>query len=249
MSRLFAFGCSFTNYSWSTWADCLAPEFDCFENWGQSGAGNDFIFNSVMECDQRYNFGANDTVVVCWTDVMREDWYAHKWQTPGNIANKKIHSKDYIAQVTERGGLIKSMAYIKATKILLESKTHVNWKFISMCDITYDNLWANDPIPADDVTSLYSSVIDTILPSYKKVLRPLGWGGPYPRWCEQNRNSDPHPNPSEHLQYVDTILPGWVTKQETRAKIHEETRLLEENKYKLENYKPRHSGLSTVTRL
>jgi hypothetical protein len=118
-----------------------------------------------------------------------------------------------------------------------------------MCDITYDNLWANDPIPADDVTSLYSSVIDTILPSYKKVLRPLGWGGPYPRWCEQNRNSDPHPNPSEHLQYVDTILPGWVTKQETRAKIHEETRLLEENKYKLENYKPRHSGLSTVTRL
>jgi hypothetical protein len=40
-----------------------------------------------------------------------------------------------------------------------------------------------------------------------------------------------------------------VTKQETRAKIHEETRLLEENKYKLENYKPRHSGLSTVTRL
>jgi len=63
MSRLFAFGCSFTNYSWSTWADCLAPEFDYFENWGQSGAGNDFIFNSVMECDQRYNFGANDTVL------------------------------------------------------------------------------------------------------------------------------------------------------------------------------------------
>jgi len=43
MSRLFTFGCSYTNYRWSTWADCLAPEFDYFENWGQSGGGNHYI--------------------------------------------------------------------------------------------------------------------------------------------------------------------------------------------------------------
>ena len=249
MSRLFAFGCSFTNYGWSTWADCLAPEFDYFENWGRQGAGNEFIFNSVMECDQHNNFSTNDTVIVCWTDVMREDWYTNRWQTVGHIGKNKLRSKDYIAQVTKRGGLIKSMAYIKATKTLLESKSNVNWKFISMCDITYPHLWANDAIRADDVIDLYSSIIDTVLPSYKKVLRPLGWGGPYPGWCEQNRNGDPHPTPVEHLQYVDRILPGWVTKQETRAKLHEETRLLEENNYKLENHMPSRGGLSTVTRL
>ena len=72
MSRLFAFGCSFTNYRWSTWADCLAPEFDNFENWGQSGAGNEFIFNSVMEADQRQQFGTGDTVIVCWTTSTRD---------------------------------------------------------------------------------------------------------------------------------------------------------------------------------
>ena len=43
MSRLFTFGCSFTNYRWSSWADCLAPEFDYFENWGQAGGGNHYI--------------------------------------------------------------------------------------------------------------------------------------------------------------------------------------------------------------
>jgi hypothetical protein len=249
MKRLFTFGCSFTNYRWSTWADCLAPEFDYFQNWGQSGAGNQFIFNSVMECDQRYNFGTNDTIIVCWTDVMREDWYTVRWQTHGNMVNNKIYNKEYIAQATERGELIKDLAYIKATKTLLESKSDVNWKFISMCDITHNNLWDDDPISATDVTELYNNVIDAIMPSYKTVLRPLGWGGPYPGWCEQNRNGDPHPNPSEHLQYLDTILPGWVTKQETRVKIDEETNLLKENKYKLENHKPRRSGLSTVTRL
>jgi len=249
MSRLFTFGCSFTNYRWSTWADCLAPEFDEFYNWGQQGAGNHFIFNSVMEADQQNNFKDNDTVIVCWTDVMREDWYTDKWQTLGNIANNKFYNKDYIAQSTERGSIIKDMAYIKAVKILLESKPTVNWKFISMCNITCNDLWADNPISATDVIELYSDVIDTILPSFKEVLRPAGWGGPYPGWCEQTRNGDPHPNPSEHLQYLNTILPGWVTKQETCVKIQEETQLLEENKYKLKNHRPRRSGLSTVTRL
>lgn len=249
MSRLFTFGCSFTNYRWSTWADCLAPEFDEFHNWGQSGAGNNFILNSVMEADQRHNFSAGDTVVVCWTDVLREDQYTHKWQTLGNIINNKIYSKEYVAQLTERGALIKSLAYIKATKVFLESKSNLNWKFMSMCDITYDNLWADTPIDADDAIELYRDVIDSILPSFKKILRPLGWGGPYPGWCEQTRNSDPHPNPDEHLAYLDTILPGWVTNTNTRATMHEETLLLEENQYKLENHRPCRRGLSTVQRL
>jgi hypothetical protein len=118
-----------------------------------------------------------------------------------------------------------------------------------MCDITHDNLWADTPIGANDVIELYRDVIDSILPSFKKVLRPLGWGGPYPGWCEQNRNGDPHPNPAEHLEYLDSVLPGWVTNQETRVKMLEETLLLEQNKYKLENHRPRRSGLSTVQRL
>jgi hypothetical protein len=63
MSRLFTFGCSFTNYRWSTWADILAPEFGEFYNWGQRGAGNHFIFNSVMEADQQNNFKDGDTVI------------------------------------------------------------------------------------------------------------------------------------------------------------------------------------------
>ena len=37
MSRLFTFGCSFTNYAWPTWADFLGLEFEHFENWGVSG--------------------------------------------------------------------------------------------------------------------------------------------------------------------------------------------------------------------
>jgi hypothetical protein len=219
MRRLVTFGCSFTNYRWSTWADCLAPEFDSFENWAQSGAGNEFIFNSVMEADQRQAFGADDTVIVCWTTPTREDRYVgSRWHTLGNMFTCPIYNKEYLENhVDERGLLIKTLAYIKAVKTLLESrKTH--WQFLSM-----DNI---------DSLNIYQDVVDSILPSYKAVLFSNGW---------PNRDGDPHPSPEEHLAYLDAVLPGWVTKQSTRVIMHEESINL--------NKDPRKSGMTKVTRL
>ena len=219
MRRLFAFGCSFTNYRWSTWADCLAPEFDSFENWAQSGAGNEFIFNSVMEADQRQLFGPNDTVVVCWTTPTREDRYVQgRWHTLGNMFSCPIYNKEYLENhIDERGLLIKTLTYIKAVKTLLESrKTH--WQFLSIDE--FDSL------------NIYQDVVDSILPSYKAVLFPNGW---------PNRDSDPHPSPEEHLAYLDAVLPGWVTKQSTRVIMREESINL--------NKDPRKSGMTKVTRL
>jgi hypothetical protein len=219
MTRLFTFGCSFTNYRWSTWADCLSPEFDYFENWGQSGAGNEFIFNSVMEADQRQLFGPNDTVIVCWTTTTREDRYVQgRWHTLGNMFTCPIYNKEYLANhVDEHGLLIKTLAYIKAVKTLLENrKTH--WRFLSMDTV--------------DSLNIYQDVVDSILPSYKSVLFSNGW---------PNRDGDPHPSPKEHLAYLDTVLPGWVTKESTRAIMHEESINL--------NKDPRKSGMTKVTRL
>ena len=219
MSRLFAFGCSFTNYRWSTWADCLAPEFDSFENWGQSGAGNEFIFNSVMEADQRQQFGAGDTVIVCWTTATREDRYVNeRWHTLGNMFDCPIYNKDYLTtHVDERGLLIKTLAYIKAVKTLLENR-QVQWKFLSMDHV--------------NALNIYQDVVDSIAPSYYTVLFKDGW---------PNRNGDPHPSPAEHLAYLDAVLPGWVTKESTRVIMQEESINL--------NKDPRKSGMTKVTRL
>jgi hypothetical protein len=219
MSRLFAFGCSFTNYRWSTWADCLAPEFDNFENWGQSGAGNEFIFNSVMEADQRQQFGTGDTVIVCWTTATREDRYVNeRWHTLGNMFSCPIYNKDYLAtHVDQRGLLIKTLAYIKAVKTLLENR-QVQWKFLSMDH--FDSL------------NIYQDVVDSIVPSYSTVLFKDGW---------PNRDGDPHPSPAEHLAYLDVVLPGWVTKESTRVIMQQESINL--------NKDPRKSGMTKVTRL
>lgn len=237
MKRLFTFGCSFTNYRWSTWADCLAPEFDYFENWGQSGAGNQYIFNSVMEADQRHCFGPNDTIIVCWTNIMRDDRYIkNRWVTLGNITSTPIYTKEFIADsVDTRGYLIRDLAFIKTIWKFLDSKQLGAWKFLSMNPIDMEDIWASDSLPDKDVVDLYQNVIDTILPSFLEVLRPKGW------YISVKPGDDDHPTPVEHLAYLDTVLPGWVTKESTRAKIQQESILLGKNSKK--------TGMTKVTRL
>ena len=235
MSRLFTFGCSFTNYRWSTWADCLAPEFDEFQNWGQSGGGNHYIFNSVVEANQRHCFGAGDTVVVCWTSFTRDDRYVDgRWHTPGNIFSTPIYDTAYLQKhFDERGYLIRDLAYISAVKMLLESCPGVIWRFLSMVEIMARPLPNDDSSLHRDVMRLYGNVLDNILPGYDKtVFATTG----YP-----DRDGDPHPSPAEHLAYLDAVLPGWVTKAETRAKMNQESVNLRKD--------PAKSGLSKVTRL
>ena len=234
MKRLFTFGCSFTNYRWSTWADCLAPEFDRFENWGQSGAGNHYIFNSVMECDQRHRFGPYDTVVICWTNVMREDRYTDRWQTLGNIASCDIYNPKYVqSAITERGSLIRDLAMIKATTNFLKTKKRpFRWKYLSMCPIMHTVQFDSSVNQTNqDVVDLYADAIAKILPSFQETVFAKGW----------RTQGDPHPTPAEHLAYLDTVLPGWVTKSETRVKMQQESVNLAKDS--------RRSGMAKVTRL
>ena len=232
MTRLFTFGCSFTNYRWSTWADCLAPEFDYFENWAQSGAGNHHIFNSVMEADQRHKFTAGDTVVVCWSAAQREDRYIDgRWHTPGSVHfAKTVYHPDYLrSHVDDRGFLIRDLAYIKAVKRLLES-CGINWRFLSM------SRWHQIDPAYKDAVDLYQDVLDSIVPGFDQTVFSKFLNNNWP-----TDRHDQHPTPAEHLAYLDTVLPGWVTKEETRVKMYNESINLIKD--------PKRSGLSKVTRL
>ena len=107
-----------------------------------------------------------------------------------------------------------------------------------MCPITQNDVWNDFIIDSKDISELYRETIDIILPSYTEVLRPNGWGYPRPD-CQVD--GDDHPSPAEHLAYLDQVLPGWVTKQETRVKMYNESINL--------NKDPKRSGMAKVTRL
>ena len=244
MSRLFAFGCSFTNYRWSTWADILAPQYGEYQNWGQAGAGNHYIFNSVMEADQRYQFGNGDTVIICWTNVMREDRYIkNRWITLGNIMTSNMFTKEFVTDtVCERGNFIRDLAFIKAAQILCRSRPELTWRFISMCPMTQIDPWDNKKLEYGDCTDLYADALGDILPSFTNVLGHGYWNtDKAKRFQYPEGGVDYHPTPEEHLTYLDAVLPGWVTNQNTRVKIAQESINL--------NKDPRRSGMTRFYRL
>ena len=96
--RLFAFGCSLTQYFYPTWADILIHQYrnKGYEatNWAKSGAGNVYINCRLWEANTVHKFNKDDVILLQWTSMFREDRYhmGHGWWTPGNFSRDTITS-------------------------------------------------------------------------------------------------------------------------------------------------------------
>ena len=177
MNRLFTFGCSFTNYKWPTWADILGSEFDQFENWGKSGAGNLFIFNSLIECSARNHLNSQDTVIVMCTNITREDRYVkNEWITPGNIYTQNIYDDAFVKKFADvRGYAIRDFALIHSARTQLKH-LGVKYIFLSMVDMTsFDQYKVNKIANCDDIFDLYKESIIEIRPSVHEVVFNHDW--------------------------------------------------------------------------
>jgi hypothetical protein len=177
-SRLFTFGCSFTQYIWPTWADILGFHYSFYENWGRSGAGNQYIFNAIIECDLKYNLKATDLVCIMFTNFCREDRYVqNQWISPGNIFSQSTYDSKFVRQFADiRGYYIRDLATIYAIDKLL---THIGCKkfYFSMVDITNPYQYEHNDISdeLDDLIAAYQPVIDKILPSFHKTVFNYDW--------------------------------------------------------------------------
>jgi|688.fasta_scaffold261377_2 hypothetical protein len=222
MKRLFTFGCSFTSYSWSTWADILGSTAEEFQNWGMSGTGNQFILASVAECHQRNQFRLDDTVIVCWTNIMRDDRYSNGcWSTLGNIYTQPLYDPAWVRQwISERGCLLRDLAALSAVTHMLKSHG-VDWRFLSMVPFDQADQYSPESNPNQDLVSLYSDYLSEIKPSFLEVLPdrvPLSFDG--------------HPSPADHLRYLDRVLSEFDIPHSTRVQIQQEDDLVRAPGYK-----------------
>lgn len=149
MRRLFTFGCSFTKYSWPTWADFFGLEFDHFENWGLPGIGNVAIANRVAESLTKNKFTADDTVIVQWSSHIRNDYHTFRappfgrnsagWKTKGsmfNYLNKDLYNKDWQATFfDEQSYIMYSLNSMTLVRSLLDN-VGCNWAMTSIGDFS-----------------------------------------------------------------------------------------------------------------
>lgn len=215
VTRLFTFGCSFTEYFWSTWPEIIAFDLDVpLYNFGKSGAGNQYISNMIAQADSVYNFTENDLVIVCWTNVCREDrWVNGKWVTPGNIFTQSEYDQNYINKWADSVGyLIRDLSTIKLTSSLLKLKK-CQYHFLSMVDII-DQIDQNNK---NFLNPKYNHIIEKLKINYQPVLLEFKKSFFSSLWSNNIYNnkikpdidiygkywSDGHPSPSEHLQYLE----------------------------------------------
>lgn len=183
--RFFAFGDSFTNYYWHTWADIIGSEIPVYQNWGLKGSGNHYIFNSIIECNQRHKFTEGDLVIVMWTGCTREDRYVNgQWLTAATAYREVMYGKEWVEKFGSdiRGLLIRDFAYIKAGQTILQCS---NADYAQLCSIPLYHV--------DDVSTLYKDVLNDIKPSLHKILMDKG-------------KIDSHPTPEEALEYLKDYL-------------------------------------------
>jgi hypothetical protein len=174
--RLFTFGCSSTNYIWTTWADILGKEFAYYENWGLIGAGNQYMFNSLIECHHRNKFHAGDNVIIQWSNVSREDRYLQKkWKPSGNIYTQTMYPQDFVKNFADdRGYLIRDLATISAVVDLLEH-WKVNYAFLSTVPMTVFGEYYISGEADADVLDLYKSALEKIRPSQYEAVFNFDW--------------------------------------------------------------------------
>ena len=96
--RIFTFGCSFTNWTWPTWADIISVQTRIpVYNGGLAGLGNVGISYRILEYDIKYHFQQDDLILVMWTNWSREDRYLNnEWKLVGNVFNNDFYDKEFI---------------------------------------------------------------------------------------------------------------------------------------------------------
>jgi len=233
--RFFAFGCSFTKYSWPTWADIIGQDVPVYQNWATPGAGNHYIFNSIMEADARYKFNNNDLVIVMWSCKEREDRYSNnKWLSDTNLSQEKTYGKKWVKNFGTdlRGFLIRDLGYIAGAQSTIQK---ASWEQFCLNPLTNidDTKAVLDGVDLDSITEeigreywikafdklCTGSDIDPyldnadVIETYKDLFLNINKSleGRWTFEYVKNRvapNNDNHPTPLEALEFLNNVWPG-----------------------------------------
>lgn len=200
MSRLFAFGCSFTMWPWPTWADIMAHELKLpYQNWALPGLGNVGIASRVLECDLLYKFNESDTVIILWSTWTREDRFKVKrnsafgWTCTGDVYHS--YDKNFIDNYCSlNNDLYKNSTAIIQTNRLFKDNIKFNGHMTTPLIEEYENKELGFDEIELKVTNFYKDYIPN--------------DGQLTSICSYAQINESHPDVLTHLNFVrDYVAP------------------------------------------
>lgn len=223
MSRLFTFGCSYTRYSYATWADLIGVNYDEFYNFGRGGSSNTYIMNKFIEADTMFNFTPEDTVIVMLTGIGRFSYYnrTKTWATNGDLFEYHHNTQDPIIKefvtnmYSEDWAIYSAWVAANTMKTILTSK-NVKHKFLMAIDNrnykrTDGCKWREtDLITQVNKTNEIYNLLDVKETLDEWMIRKKFKHKDYTRWLNNNQ-VDKHPTPKMHSLFAKEYLREFYT--------------------------------------
>jgi hypothetical protein len=201
--RVFAFGCSFTNYIYPTWADIIANEMPDaqFYNFAKNGGGNLLITSRLAEANHRFKFSETDLVMVMYTTSFREDRYINgSWVSKGNIYNQDFYPmRTFVAPFCQPTGMIiRDLAMIETSSQYIKSLPSDSL-LLKAAPMDSELSWAMD----SHILNIYKDLINSFPITLYESEFPNGWGKGIP--INENDGSihyDSHPVTKDYYNYL-----------------------------------------------
>lgn len=198
-----------------TWPEIIAHDLNIpLYNYGLSGAGNQYMFNMLIQANNFYKFNRDDLIMICWTNVMREDRYINgQWMTPGNIHHFGFYDALFIKKYSDPFGyLVRDLATMQATDEIL-SNIGCQYHFLSMNKFSenfdqFSNTSFQETENSKKLKNLYKNLLEKINKSFYEVL----WNNDINNKVKLEEEmfgknfADRHPTPLEHLTYLERIF-------------------------------------------
>lgn len=212
----YSFGCSYTNFAWPTWANFVGTQFDRHVSYAKSGAGNRYIFLSVLDALQTYEIYKDDVFIIQWSSLCREDRILpnNNFKTPGNLDYQSEYPKCFVEKLfNPLQQVIELEKYIYVLKEVLNSN-NITFRMTNMYE-PYLGEFLGEPVLSDINLKNYEELkqngalsklkrimgfnfltsIENIIPDRNEIF--------YIKYGKHlDIQTDDHPTVSQHLAYA-----------------------------------------------
>jgi len=221
-NRFFAFGCSFTDYNWPTWANIIAQEIPDHYIYAKSGAGNFYIFQALMQATLHHKIDRHDLVMIMFSNITREDRFTKNrgWITPGNLYYQNEYDQKFLKNyLCHHGYLMRDLNLVTGCHLALEN-IGCDYELMSMVPFDSESSETKRIDNIEYILNFYKDTLNVIKPSVLETVFNNDWESrpkrPCYRVCWQKETyRDNHPTPVEHLMYLKYIYPKLELKNQT----------------------------------
>lgn len=210
VKRIFAFGCSFTNHCYPTWADVVASEMPnaLYTNLAIPGFGNHGIACRVSEAHQRFKFSETDLILVMYSTTFREDRHLNgKWKSLGSVYNNDFYDREFIEKYVDPIGMIlRDLAMMNLTNNFVKSlpSQHILLRSVPIdneadgSDFTKTNNFSN-------ITTIYSEFLKSMPTNLLELELKNIWNNNVCYELDGQIVYDSHPTPNIYHSYLKKI--------------------------------------------